>query len=411
MTLVKTNVLDALAERGFVNQVSDEAALRRVLEQPITLYCGFDATADSLHAGHLVQIMALAHFQRHGHRPIALVGGGTTLVGDPTGRTAGRPILTETEINANAERLKEQMSHYFDFADGRALMRNNADWLTKLHYIPFLRDIGRHFSVNQMLAMETYKTRLETGLSFLEFNYLLLQSYDFLHLYREYGCVLQVGGGDQWSNCLGGMDLIRRADGGEAFVMTTPLISTASGEKMGKTAGNAVWLDPDRTSPYAYYQYWINTDDADVEKFLAFFTFLPMEEVRRLGALKGEDTRQAKEVLAFEATKLTHGEAAAREAQAASRALFSGAGALEAAPTTAIPAGDLVDGLSLADLFVRAGLAGSRNEARRLAAQGGASVDGERVTDMDRTLTMPDIPGEGLLLRAGKKRYQRIVIG
>lgn len=410
MTAVATNVLDALAERGFVNQVSDEAALRRALERPITLYCGFDATADSLHAGHLVQIMALAHFQRHGHRPIALVGGGTTLVGDPTGRTAGRPILTEAEINANAERLKEQMSHYFDFSDGRALMLNNADWLTKLRYIPFLRDIGRHFSVNQMLAMETYKTRLETGLSFLEFNYLLLQSYDFLHLFREYGCILQVGGGDQWSNCLGGMDLIRRADGGEAFVMTTPLISTASGEKMGKTAGNAVWLDPNRTSPYEYYQYWINTDDADVERFLALFTFLPMDEVRRLGALRGEETRQAKEVLAFEAMKLTHGEAAAREAQAASRALFSGAGALDAAPTTAIPAADLAAGLQLADIFVRAGLATSRNDARRLAAQGGMSMNGERVTDMERILTTVDIPGEGVLLRAGKKRYQRIVI-
>jgi tyrosyl-tRNA synthetase len=409
MTVVATNVLDALAERGFVNQVSDEVALRRVLEQPITLYCGFDATADSLHAGHLVQIMALAHFQQHGHRPIALVGGGTTLVGDPTGRTAGRPILTEAEIDANADNLKEQMSHYFDFSEGRALMRNNADWLTTLLYIPFLRDIGRHFSVNQMLAMETYRTRLETGLSFLEFNYLLLQSYDFLHLFREYGCVLQVGGGDQWSNCLGGMDLIRRADGGEAFVMTTPLISTASGEKMGKTAGNAVWLDPDRTSPYEYYQYWINTDDADVEKFLAFFTFLPMDEVRRLGSLKGEDARQAKEVLALEATKLTHGEAATLEAQAAARALFSGVGALEAAPTTAIPAVELQAGLPLADLFVRAGLATSRNDARRLAAQGGMSLDGERVTDMDRVLTTADIPGGGLLLRAGKKRYQRVI--
>lgn len=410
MTAVATNVLDTLFERGFVNQVSDAEELRRALERPITLYCGFDATASSLHAGNLVAIMTLAHFQRHGHRPIALLGGGTTLVGDPTGRSTDRPIMTMAEIDANAERFKEQMGRYLDFAEGRALMRNNADWLTKLLYIPFLRDIGRYFSVNQMLAMETYKTRLETGLSFLEFNYLLLQSYDFLHLFREEGCILQVGGADQWSNCLGGMDLIRRADGGQAFVMTTPLVTTASGEKMGKSAGNAVWLDPARTSPYEYYQYWINTEDDDVAQFLALFTFLPMDEVRRLSSLAGAELRRAKEILAFEATKLTHGEAAAREAQAASRALFSGEGAMENAPTTVIPAAEIAAGIPLADLFIRAGLVTGRGEARRLAAQGGASVNGERVTDMDRVLTVADIPADGLLLRAGKKRYQRIVV-
>jgi len=410
MTAIATNVLDTLAERGFVNQVSDGEGLRRATEQPITLYCGFDPTADSLHAGNLVAIMTLAHFQRHGHRPIALIGGGTTMVGDPTGRSTDRPIMTLEEIRANAERFKEQMSRYLDFTAGRALMLNNADWLLKLRYIPFLRDIGRHFSVNQMLAMETYKTRLESGLSFLEFNYLLLQSYDFLHMYRSVNCVLQVGGSDQWSNCLGGMDLIRRADGGEAFVLTTPLVTTASGEKMGKSAGNAVWLDPARTSPYDYYQYWINTDDADVGRFLGLFTFLPVDEVRRLAHRAGAELRQAKETLAFEATKLTHGETAAREAQAASRALFSGAGALEAAPTTVIPAADIAAGLTLADLFTRAGLATGRADARRLAAQGGASIGGERVDDMDRTLTAADIPAGGLLLRAGKKRYQRVVI-
>lgn len=411
MTAVATNVLDTLTERGFVNQVSDMEGLRRALEKPITLYCGFDPTADSLHAGNLVLIMTLAHFQRHGHRPIALIGGGTTMVGDPTGRSADRPIMTYDQIAANAERFKEQMSHYLDFSVGHALMLNNADWLLNLQYIPFLRDIGRHFSVNQMLAMETYKTRLEAGLSFLEFNYLLLQSYDFLHMYREMNCVLQVGGADQWSNCLGGMDLIRKADGGMAFVMTTPLVTTASGEKMGKTAGNAVWLDPAKTSPYDYYQYWINTADVDVPRFLGFFTFLPMDEVRRLTERQGADLRTAKETLAFEATKLTHGEEAAREAQAASRALFSGAGALDNAPTTIIPAADFAVGLSVADLFVRAGLATGRGDARRLAAQGGASIGGERVDDMDRTLTAADIPADGLLLRAGKKRYQRVVVG
>jgi tyrosyl-tRNA synthetase len=411
MTAVATNVLDTLTERGFVNQVSDLEGLRRAAEKPITLYCGFDPTSDSLHIGHLVQVMALAHFQRHAHRPIALVGGGTTMIGDPTGRATGRAIMTKEEIAANAAKIKEQLSHYLDFSAGKAIMLDNAAWLTKLNYIDFLRDIGRYFSVNQMLAMETYKSRLETGLSFLEFNYLLLQSYDFLHMYREDGCILQIGGGDQWSNCLGGMDLIRKADGGEAFVMTTPLITDASGQKMGKSTGNALSLNPTYMSPYDYYQFWINVEDALVERFLGFFTFLPMDEVRRLTARQGADLRAAKEVLAFEATKLTHGEEAARAAQSASRALFSGEGALETAPTTIIPAADLGAGLAVADLFARAGLATGRGDARRLAAQGGASINGERVDDMDRILTTADIPVEGLLLRAGKKRYQRIVVG
>lgn len=410
MTPVATNVLDMLAERGFINQVSDLEGLRRATERPITLYCGFDPTSDSLHIGHLVQVMALAHFQRHGHRPIALVGGGTTMVGDPTGRATGRSIMTKTEIAANAAKIKEQLSHYLDFSAGKAIMRDNAEWLTKLNYIDFLRDIGRHFSVNQMLAMETYKTRLETGLSFLEFNYLLLQSYDFLHMYRENNCILQIGGGDQWSNCLGGMDLIRKEAGGEAFVLTTPLITDASGQKMGKSTGNALSLNPAYMSPYDYYQFWINVEDVLVGRFLAFFTFLPMEEIRHLTERQGADLRAAKERLAFEATTLTHGEAAAREAQAASRALFAGEGALDAAPTTAIPAADLAAGLTVADLFVRAGLVTGRGDARRLAAQGGASLDGQRVEDMDRTLTAADVPADGLLLRAGKKRYQRVVV-
>ena len=413
MTAVATNthVLDTLSERGFINQVSDLEGLRRVAEKPMTLYCGFDPTSDSLHIGHLVQIMALAHFQRHGHRPIALVGGGTTMIGDPTGRATGRAIMTKEAIAANAVKIKEQLSHYLDFSADKAIMLDNAAWLTQLNYIDFLRDVGRHFSVNQMLAMEGYKTRLETGLSFLEFNYLLLQSYDFLHMYREDGCILQIGGGDQWSNCLGGMDLIRKADGGEAFVLTTPLITDAAGQKMGKSTGNALSLNPAYMSTYDYYQFWINVDDALVERFLAFFTFLPMDEVRRLTNREGAELRSAKETLAFEATKLTHGEAEAREAQAASRALFSGDGALETAPTTVIPAADFAAGISVADLFTRAGLATGRGDARRLAAQGGASIGGERDDDMDRTLTVADIPSDGLLLRAGKKRYQRVVVG
>lgn len=411
MTAIATNVLDTLSERGFINQVSDLEGLRRATQRPITLYCGFDPTSDSLHIGHLVQVMALAHFQRHGHRPIALVGGGTTMVGDPTGRATGRAIMTKETIAANAAKIKEQLSHYLDFSAGKAIMLDNAAWLTKLNYIDFLRDIGRHFSVNQMLAMETYKTRLETGLSFLEFNYLLLQSYDFLHMYREDGCILQIGGGDQWSNCLGGMDLIRKADGGEAFVLTTPLITDAAGQKMGKSTGNALSLNPAYMSPYDYYQFWINVEDPLVERFLAFFTFLPMDEIRRLTSHEGAELRAAKERLAFEATKLTHGEAAAREAEATSRALFSGAGAVAHAPTTAIPVAAFAAGLTVADLFTRAGLATGRGDARRLAAQGGASIGGERVDDMDRILIAADIPADGLLLRAGKKRYQRVVVG
>jgi len=411
VTLVATNVLDTLAERGFINQVSDMEGLRQATEKPITLYCGFDPTSDSLHIGHLVQVMALAHFQQHGHRPIALVGGGTTMVGDPTGRATGRMILTKAAIAANAAKIKEQLAHYLDFSAGKAIMLDNAAWLTKLNYIDFLRDIGRHFSVNQMLAMETYKTRLEAGLSFLEFNYLLLQSYDFLHMYREDNCILEIGGGDQWSNCLGGMDLIRKEDGGEAFVLTTPLITDAAGQKMGKSTGNALSLNPAYMSPYDYYQFWINVEDALVARFLAFFTFLPMDEVRRLGALEGAELRTAKETLALEATRLTHGEATAREAQAASRALFSGVGALENAPTTVIPAAEWAAGLTVADLFARAGLVAGRGEARRLAAQGGASINGERVDDTDRMFAMADVPPDGLLLRAGKKRYHRVVVG
>ena len=343
--------------------------------KPITLYCGFDPTADSLHAGHLVQIMTLAHFQRHGHRPIALIGGGTTMVGDPTGPLGGPPDHDQAEIDANAERIKEQMSRYLDFSDGKAIMLNNADWLTKLNYIAFLRDIGRHFSVNQMLAMETYKTRLETGLSFLEFNYLLLQSYDFLHMYREDGCILQVGGGDQWSNCLGGMDLIRRADGGEAFVLTTPLVTTPTGRR---------WASPRATPSGSIPRTRARTTTTSTGSIRmtrwssSSSPSSPSCRWTRCGgspSREGADLRAAKEMLAFEATKLTHGEAAAREAQAASRALFSGEGALENAPTTVIPAADLSAGITLADLFARAGLATGRSDARRLAAQGGASVE------------------------------------
>ena len=407
------NVLDVLAERGFVKDISDERGLRAALETPITLYIGFDPTASSLHAGNLLSIMVLAWMQRLGHRPIALVGGGTGLVGDPTGRTTGRPMLTCEQIEDNLAGQKAQLARYLDFSEGRAMMVNNAEWLTKLNYIEFLRDIGVHFSVNQMLATETYKTKLasEAGLSFLEFNYVLLQAYDFLHLYQEFGCILQMGGSDQWANSLAGADLIRKVEGGQAYVVVTPLITTASGAKMGKSQSDSVWLDADRTSPYQFYQYWINTEDPDVERFLALYTFLPMEEVRRLGQLEGSELRKAKEVLAFEATRLTHGEEAAKEALAASHALFGGdAGSMEGVPTTQMAAGELAEGIPASQLLAQVGLASSRGEARRLIQQGGAYVNGERIETVEQMITPHNLVEGSLFLRVGKKKYHRVVV-
>ncbi|HEX2988031.1 MAG TPA: tyrosine--tRNA ligase [Chloroflexota bacterium] len=407
------NVLDVLMERGFVKDISDERGLRSALENPITMYIGFDPTASSLHVGNLLSIMVLAWMQRLGHRPIALVGGGTGLVGDPTGRTTGRPMLTYEQIEDNLKGQKAQLARYIDFSEGRALMVNNAEWLRKLNYIEFLRDIGVHFSVNHMLATETYKTKLasESGLSFLEFNYALLQAYDFLHLYQEYDCILQMGGSDQWANSLAGTDLIRKVEGGQAYVMVTPLITTASGAKMGKSQSGSVWLDPELTSPYQFYQYWINTEDPDVERFLALYTFLPMEEVRRLGELRGAELRKAKEVLAFEATRLSHGEEAAREALEASRSLFGGdAGSMKGVPTTTMNASELAQGIPASQLFAQTGLAVSRGEARRLIQQGGAYVNGDRVENVEQMITPHDLVDGSLFLRAGKKKHHRIVV-
>lgn len=419
------NVLDTLKERGFIQDISDEAGLRRALEQPITLYCGYDPTAPSFHIGNLVSIMMLAHFQRHGHRPVALMGGGTGMIGDPTGRTSQRPIMTREEIDQNLAGFRLQLGRYLDFAEGHALMLNNADWLLPLRYIPFLRDIGRHFSVNQMLATEAYKTRLETGLSFIEFNYMLLQSYDFLHLFQEYGCLLQIGGSDQWANCLAGADLIRRVEGTEAFVLVAPLIALASGQKMGKSAGGAVWLDPARTSPYDFYQFWINTPDSEVERRLAFFTFLPMDEIHALADRPGEELREAKEILAFEATRISHGVAAAEEARSTSRMLFgkvvassadartdsdaSASAEVLAPPSTPIPVTQLRDGVPLVDLLVRTGLAASKSAARALIQQGGAYVNGQRIDAVDALVSERDLDGGAILIRAGKKRYHRVL--
>jgi tyrosyl-tRNA synthetase len=402
------NVHDVLKERGFLELVSDEEDLRAALDEPITLYNGFDPSAPSFHVGNLVPIMALAHFQRHGHRVIAIMGGGTGLVGDPSGKTEMRQLLAAKDIDANLQTLKQQMARYVDFSEGQALMVNNADWLRPLNYIEFLRDIGRHFSVNRMLAAEAYRIRLETGLSFLEFNYMLLQAYDFLHLYREYGCVLQTGGGDQWGNILAGVDLIRRAEGAQAFGLVFPLLTTASGAKMGKTERGAVWLDGDLVSPYEYYQFWINVEDADVERFLALFTFLPMAQVRELGQLRGASIRQAKEVLAFEATRITHGEQAARRAQEASRALFGRGGDEAAIPTTAVAAAELEAGIPAPELFQRVGLCRSRSAARRLIQQQGAYVNDEPLASVDTTISTAHMVDEAILLRAGKKRYHRV---
>jgi tyrosyl-tRNA synthetase len=421
VNLMNANVYDVLMERGFIAQVSDEEAVREMLEgDPVTFYIGYDSTATSLHAGSLVPIMAMMHLQKAGHRPIAIVGGGTTMVGDPSGKTEMRQLLDEEAIRANGRAIHAQINRYLHFDAGHALALDNADWLLPLNYIEFLRDIGVHFSVNRMLAAEAYKQRLEKGLSFIEFNYQLLQAYDYLVLYREHGCTLQMGGDDQWGNILAGVDLIRRVEGATVQAMTFPLLTTASGAKMGKTASGAVWLDVELLSPYDFYQYWINCDDRDVGRFLKLFTFLPLDEIQRLSRLQGSEIRQAKQVLAFEATRITHGEEAAREAQEAAAAIFGVAplgaahgqarGDLDAMPTTSIPANQLAAGISPVDLFAEVGLTRSKSEARRLLQQGGMYVNDKRIESLEHLLNEADLTPEGILLRAGKKKYHRIVM-
>ncbi len=406
------NVYDSLKERGFIAQVSNEEAVRQMLSSdPITFYIGYDSTATSLHAGSLVPIMAMMHLQRAGHRPIAIVGGGTTMVGDPSGKTEMRQMLTEETIRANGRAIHAQLNRYLSFDQGQALALDNADWLLPLNYIEFLRDIGVHFSVNRMLAAEAYKQRLEKGLSFIEFNYQLLQAYDYLVLYQEHGCSLQLGGDDQWGNILAGVDLIRRVEAAEVQAMTFPLLTTASGAKMGKTASGAVWLDADLLSPYDFYQYWINCDDRDVERFLKLFTFLPLERIEALSRLEGRDIRQAKQTLAYEATRITHGKEAAQEAQAAARAIFaSGPGDLDAMPTSTVSAQRLAEGINVVDLFAEVELSRSKSAARRLLKQGGMYVNDERVTDLEQSVSQADLTPNGILLRAGKKRYHRVQV-
>jgi tyrosyl-tRNA synthetase len=405
------NVYDVLAQRGFIAHVTDEEAVRQALAaEPITFYVGFDSTAISLHAGSLVPIMAMMHLQRAGHKPIVLVGGGTTMVGDPSGKTEMRQMLSEKEIRANGARLAAQFDRYLHYSQGQALSVDNADWLLSLKYITFLREIGVHFSVNRMLAAEAYKLRLERGLSFIEFNYQLLQAYDYLTLYRTYRCTMQMGGDDQWGNILAGVDLIRRVEGETVHAMTFPLLTTASGAKMGKTANGAVWIDADLLSPYDYYQYWINCDDRDVERFLKMFTFLPMDEIARLAALEGADIRRAKRVLAYETTRITHGKQAADEAQTAAQAAFGNGGDLDAIPSTLVTRERLATGIPLTELMATTELVRSRGEARRLIQQGGAYVNDERIEDVHYTVREADLGSEGILLRAGKKRYHRLVV-
>ncbi|MCL1854722.1 MAG: tyrosine--tRNA ligase [Clostridia bacterium] len=404
------HVLDILKERGFLAQVTFEDDLYKALERgPMTFYVGFDPTAESLHVGHSIPIMAMAHLQRAGHRPIALCGGGTAMVGDPSGKTDLRQMLSPEDIARNIAGIKEQIAHFIDF-NGEALLLNNADWLLKLNYIDFLRDVGALFSVNRMLTAECYKRRLEAGLTFLEFNYMLMQSYDFLCLFKQYGCRLQLGGDDQWSNILAGADLIRRKEQQDAFALTSPLVMTHDGQKMGKTASGALWLDPKRTSPYDFYQYWRNVGDPDVERFLGLLTFLPMDEVRRLGSLKDEHINEAKRVLAFEVTKLVHGEEEAQKAQDGAQALFGSGGALENVPTFEITANMLAEDGRLTTLLAVCGLCASRGEARKMVQAGAVLVGGDRVTDIETLISSEKIGAEGLLLRKGKKNHCRLIL-
>ena len=403
------NVLDVLEERGFIEQLTHEEETRELLgKEKITFYIGFDPTADSLHVGHFLTIMAMAHMQRAGHRPIALMGGGTGMIGDPTGKTDMRKMLTVEDIDHNVECFKKQLSKLIDFSDGKALIVNNADWIRSLNSIDFLRTIGVHFSVNQMLTAECYKTRLEKGLSFLEFNYMPMQANDFLELNRRYGCVMQLGGSDQWANILGGVDLIRRMERKPAFGMTFKLLTTSEGKKMGKTEGGAVWLDPEKTTPYEFYQYWRNVGDKDVEKCLALLTFLPMDEVRRLGALEGSEINKAKEILAFEVTKIIHGEEEAKKAQDAARALFAGGAEGGSIPTTEIPASKFGDGMDILTLLSECGLIASKSEGRRLVQQNGLKLNDEKVTVFDYVVTSNDIKDGKIKIQKGKKVFHHV---
>ena len=405
------HVLDMLKERGFIAQVTFEEDLYKAMEKgPVTFYLGIDPTADSLHVGHFMPIIMASHLQKAGHRPIILCGGGTAMIGDPSGKTDMRKMLTKETIAENVAAIQKQLSRFMEFGEGKATMVNNGDWLLKLNYVDFLREIGAHFSVNRMLTAECYKRRMETGLTFLEFNYMIMQSYDFLSLFKSHGCRLQIGGDDQWSNMLGGADLIRRKEQEDAFALTCKLIMTHDGKKMGKTEKGALWLDPNRTTPYEFYQYWRNVADQDVERFLGLLTFLPMDEVRRLGKLEGAEINEAKKVLAFEITKMIHGEEEATKAAEAAAALFAGGGASQNVPTFEIAADELAADGRITTLLASCGLCKSRGEARKMVESGAVAVNEEKVADIDFTVTAEMVGADGLLLRKGKKGYCRLML-
>ena len=404
-------IYDELKARGLIAQVTDEEEIKDLINNgKATFYIGFDCTADSLTAGHFMALTLMKRLQQAGNRPIALIGGGTTMIGDPSGRTDMRKMLTKEDIDHNAECFKRQMERFIEFGEGKALMLNNADWLLNLNYIELLREVGPCFSVNNMLRAECYKQRMEKGLSFLEFNYMIMQSYDFYHLFQNYGCNMEFGGDDQWSNMLGGTELIRRKLGKDAYAMTITLLTDSQGKKMGKTAGNAVWLDPNKTSPFEFYQYWRNVGDADVLKCIRMLTFLPLEQIDEMDHWEGEQLNKAKEILAYELTKMVHGEDEAEKAQATARGLFSGAADHEHMPSTKLDAELVKDGaVGLLAAMVAAGLCGSNREARQLVQQGGVLVDGEKVTDPKAVLTV-DALNKGVVIKKGKKVYHKVLL-
>ena len=404
-------IYDELKARGLIAQVTDEEEIKELINNgKATFYIGFDCTADSLTAGHFMALTLMKRLQQAGNRPIALIGGGTTMIGDPSGRTDMRKMLTKEDIDHNAECFKRQMEKFIEFGEGKAMMLNNADWLLNLNYIELLREVGPCFSVNNMLRAECYKQRMEKGLSFLEFNYMIMQSYDFYHLFQNYGCNMEFGGDDQWSNMLGGTELIRRKLGKDAYAMTITLLTDSQGKKMGKTAGNAVWLDPNKTSPFEFYQYWRNVGDADVLKCIRMLTFLPLEQIDEMDHWEGEQLNKAKEILAYELTKMVHGEEEAEKAQSAARGLFSGAADHEHMPSTALDAALVKDGaVGLLAAMVAAGLCGSNREARQLVQQGGVLVDGEKVTDPKAVLTV-DALSKGVVIKKGKKVYHKVTL-
>ena len=404
------NIYDILKERGYIEQATHEDEVRKLLgEEKVTFYIGFDATADSLTAGHFLTIMVMMHMQRAGHIPIPLLGGGTTMIGDPSGKSDMRNMMTRDIIDHNAQCFLKQFSKFIDFSDGKAIIENNADWLLDLNYVDFLREIGVHFSVNKMLSAECYKNRMEKGLTFFEFNYMLMQSYDFWYLNNKHNCILQMGGNDQWSNIIGGVELIRRKESKPAYGITLKLLTTSEGIKMGKTMKGAVWLDPEKTTPYEFYQYWRNIEDVKVEECLALLTFLPMEEVRRLGALKDSEINHAKEVLAFEITKIVHGEEEAKKADEAAKAVFAGGGKSENMPTTSYSKGQLSNGIDLITLMMDAKMAPSRSEARRIILGGGVTINDEKVVEFDRLFTDKDLDSDGsIIIKKGKKSFHQI---